>query len=237
MLLQACLNGMRSKTEHAGIPWTTAEAIVAARASVRAGAGEVHVHPRAPDGSESLEPDDVGAWVSALRVACPGTELGITTNERIIPDLGRRRAAIDGWRILPDFASVNFCEADAPSIIGRLAQRGVPAEVGLASVDDARRYVAERARGMWVKRVLVEPEGADGASAVAEAEAILTIIAGVSRPAPILMHGFEIGAWPVYLRARELGYSGRMGLEDSLFAADGSPVADNEALVRDALRA
>lgn len=237
MLLQACLNGMRSKTEHAAIPWTTTEAAVAAKATVRAGAGEVHVHPRAPDGSESLDPEDVAAWITVLRVACPGTELGITTNERIIPDLARRRAAIDAWRVLPDFASINFCEADAPSIIGRLAQRGVPAEVGLASVDDARRYVAERARGMWVKRVLIEPDGVDGASAIAEAEAILTIVAGVSRPAPIMMHGFEVGAWPVFWRARELGFSGRMGLEDSLLAADGSPAVDNEALVRDAFRA
>ena len=218
------------------IPWITAEAAVAARNSVRAGAGEVHVHARAPDGAESLEADDVAAWVSALRAACPGTEIGITTNERIIPDLARRRTAIDGWRVLPDFTSVNLCEADAPSIIGRLAQRGVPAEVGLASVDDARRYVAERGRGMWVKRVLVEPDASDGDAAIAEAEAILMILAGVSRPAPILMHGFEVSTWPVLRRSRELGFSSRIGLEDTVFASDGSTAVDNEALVRDALR-
>lgn len=236
MLLQACINGMRPKAEHSAIPVTVAEAVEAAVAAVRAGAGEVHVHTRSANGAESLEPDDVAAWVAALRTACPGTAIGITTNERIIPDLARRRTVIDDWRVVPDFASVNLGEADAPSIIGRMADRGVLAEAGLATVDDARRYVAERARGMWVKRVLIEPDAADSVDAVALAEAILAVLASVSRAAPILMHGFEDGAWPVLRRARELGFSVRMGLEDSLVASDGSVAVDNAALVRDALR-
>lgn len=236
MVLQACLNGMRPKTEHTAVPCSVAEIVFAAQAAVGAGAAELHVHPRASDGSESLEPADMDRWVAALRSACPGTAIGVSTNERIIPDLVRRRAALDGWRVLPDFVSVNMGEDDAPSIVGRLAQRGVLAEAGLSTVDDARRYLGERARGMWVMRVLVEPDGADVEAALVEADAILAILAGAIRHAPILMHGFEGGTWPLFERARMLGLSRRIGLEDTLVLRDGSVAPDNAALLRDALR-
>ena len=235
MLLQACLNGMRAKSEHPGIPVTPSELAEAGRAAVRAGAAELHVHPRGPDGAESLLPADVDALVAALRAACPGTAIGLTTNERIVPDLARRREYVDNWRVPPDFASVNMGEADAPAIVGRMAARGVLCEAGLASVDDARRYVAERARGMWVVRVMVEPEAADVAAALGEAEAILGVLAGCARPAPILLHGFEAGAWPLLDRARGLGLSARIGLEDTLHLRDGSVARDNAALVSEAL--
>lgn len=56
MLLKACLNGARAQAEHPAIPVTLAEIAHEARRAVDAGAGAIHVHPRGPDGRESLEP-------------------------------------------------------------------------------------------------------------------------------------------------------------------------------------
>ena len=110
MLLQACLNGMRLLSEHPAIPRTPSDLAAAGRAAVRAGAQELHVHPRSADGTESLLPEDVDAAMTALREACPGTAIGLTTNQRIVPNLAQRRACIDTWRVRPDFASVNIGE-------------------------------------------------------------------------------------------------------------------------------
>lgn len=233
MLLQACLNGMRLLSEHPAIPRTPSDLAAAGRAAVRAGAQELHVHPRSADGTESLLPEDVDAAMTALREACPGTAIGLTTNQRIVPNLAQRRACIDTWRVRPDFASVNIGEPHAPSVIGRMAARGIPCEAGLATVDDAHRYLAERARGMWVMRVMIEPDADDVIGALAQAEAILDLLGDAARAAPVMMHGFEASAWPLLDRARAFGLSMRVGLEDTLHLRDGSLAPDNAALLRD----
>ena len=45
--------------------------------AVAAGAEAVHLHPRRGDGDESLLAVDVGAAVTAVRQACPGTPVGV----------------------------------------------------------------------------------------------------------------------------------------------------------------
>jgi uncharacterized protein (DUF849 family) len=45
MLLEACLNGARTKSEHPAIPRTPEELAAESLASVRAGARVLHLHP------------------------------------------------------------------------------------------------------------------------------------------------------------------------------------------------
>jgi uncharacterized protein (DUF849 family) len=66
--------------------------------------------------------------VRAVREACPGTLIGVSTGAWIERDERRTREAIDGWRELPDYDSVNLSEPDAPAVIERLRRRGIDVE-------------------------------------------------------------------------------------------------------------
>jgi uncharacterized protein (DUF849 family) len=231
MLIQACLNGSRRRSEHRGLPITADEIAHDAAAVMRAGAGCVHVHPRREDGVESLEPDVVGAMLRAVRIACPGLPVGVTTAAWIEPDAARRGALIDAWQELPDFASVNLSEDGAVDMIDRLGERGVGIEVGVWSEADARMLVQLGLDDACL-RVLVEVEAAgDGASAVQLAANIDALLDDGLSQAPRLHHGGDAATWSVLAAAMAKGHDVRIGLEDTLVLEDGTPVSGNEALV------
>ncbi len=52
----------------------------------------------------------MNASVLALRRACPGTLIGVSTSEWIERDEARTLASIDAWDELPDYASVSLGE-------------------------------------------------------------------------------------------------------------------------------
>lgn len=235
MIVQACLNGARPVGYHPQLP-TSAPALAAdAAAVIQAGAQELHLHVRAADGAESLEPADVDATVAALRSVVPGTLIGISTGAWIEPDEDRRLALIAGWRELPDHASVNLSEAGAPAVIERLRRLGVGIEAGLASAADAERLVRlDLAR--LALRVLIEIEEQNLADAMAVADAILEVLERARVKKPILLHGLDGTVWPFVERALRQGFSTRIGLEDGAALPDGSPAATNAELVGAALR-
>ncbi len=90
MLLKVCLNGDRSADEHPALPQTPAELAEAARAAVAAGARAIHMHPRDPSGAQALDADTIGAALEAVRAACPGVPVGVSTLFTILPDPARR---------------------------------------------------------------------------------------------------------------------------------------------------
>jgi len=55
-VLQAALNGDRTRAEHAAVPLSAAELARDAAACVAAGAGAIHLHPRDADARESVAP-------------------------------------------------------------------------------------------------------------------------------------------------------------------------------------
>lgn len=235
MIVQACLNGARPPNFHPLLPLGVEAMARDAAASVAAGAAELHLHPRDADGRESLLA--VNETVSAVRRACPGTLIGVSTGAWIEGDELRTRDAIRRWNdaCLPDYASVNLSEADAPAVMELLRQRGIGIEAGLASVADAERFVRlpERHR---VFRVLVELDfEPDLRAAKALAEGILRTLehAGVRRP--ILLHGCDATVWPFVELARIHGFSTRVGLEDGRHLPDGTTAFDNSALVAKAV--
>ncbi len=59
MLLQACLNGNRLKQACKSVPVTHSEIAADAAAVVDTGANALHVHPRNPNGDETLHPAHV----------------------------------------------------------------------------------------------------------------------------------------------------------------------------------
>jgi uncharacterized protein (DUF849 family) len=161
-IVQACLNGARPRDFHPQLP-LTAEAIAQDCAScVAAGAAELRIHPRGLHERESLAAVD--ETIRALRRACPDRVVGVSTGAWIENDEAQTRNAIAGWRELPDYASVNLSEPDAPAVMDLLRRRGIGIEAGLASVADAERFLDVPDHGR-VFRILIEIAEQDMAAA------------------------------------------------------------------------
>jgi uncharacterized protein (DUF849 family) len=235
--IKACLNGGRTRAEHPAVPLTPAELARDAAAAVAAGAEAVHLHPRRADGAESLDAGDIGAAVAAVRAACPGTPVGVSTGLWITGgDANRRFDAVTGWTRLPadqrpGFASVNVSEAGFAELAVLLNRAGIGVEAGVWSAGDA-----ERLAGVPVARVLIEVLDAPATGAVAAADRILGALDRHGVAGPRLLHGEREACWPLIVHAGRLGLPTRIGLEDTLVTDDGRPAADNAALVRRAAR-
>jgi uncharacterized protein (DUF849 family) len=211
----------------------TIEAIASdAVACVTKGAAELHIHARSEAGRESLAA--VSPMVRAVRNLCPGTFIGVSTGAWIEEDEERTRAMIAGWTELPDYASVNLSERDAPAVMDLLRSRGVGIEAGLATVADAERFVAlpDAAK---VLRILIEVDEQDPSAAHDVAEGISGTLdrAGIRRP--LLLHGSDATVWPMVQLARRHSWSTRVGLEDGKYLPDGSEAPDNASLVAAAI--
>jgi uncharacterized protein (DUF849 family) len=186
-----------------------------------------------PDGTESLAPEHVDATLTALRDRLPGTLIGISTGSWIEGDDDRRLVMIDGWRELPDHASVNLNEPGAPAVMERLNRRGVGVDAGLASVTDAERLVG-LGLGQLCLRVLIEIEEQTLDEAMSVADGILSVMALAELKKPILLHGFDATVWPFV--ERTVRFWTRVGLEDGSALPDGSVEASNAELVRAAVQ-
>jgi uncharacterized protein (DUF849 family) len=230
MLLQAAINGARSPTEHPALPVHPDQLAAAARACVAAGTAAIHFHVRAGDGTESLAAADVARAVSAVRTACRGTPVGVSTGAWIERDPDRRLALIRRWHVLPDYASVNFDEPGAVEIAEELLELGVAVEAGLSGVAAAEWLVRA---GLEVRslRVLLEPQEREPSAAL-ETVADIERTLGSQREAPRLLHGVDATAWPLLREAVRRGYDARIGLEDTLRLPGGEVAGDNLDMIR-----
>lgn len=228
MLIQACLNGARPHAFHPALPLDPAAMARDAVACVLAGADALHVHPRDATGRESLSADSVDAVLSALRTALPDTPTGISTGEWIERDQQRTLAAIADWRLLPDYASVNFSEAGAPAVFEALSRRGIGIEAGLADETDAERFLSLGLAPRTL-RILVEIDLQGLDKAIATANAVLTLTSRLG--CPRLLHGFDATVWPLAREAAARGLSLRVGLEDGNRLPCGGVARDNAELV------
>jgi uncharacterized protein (DUF849 family) len=235
--MKACLNGRRGHDDHPAVPLTPAELAAAAAGAVAAGAEAIHVHPRDPAGRESLQAADVGAAVTAVRQACPGTPVGVTTGLWVTGgDPHARAAAVAGWAALPaagrpDFASVNLGEAGAADLPGVLARAGIAAEAGVWSAADADRLAAVPPATAWLW-VMVEISGVPAAEGGPAADAVLARLDELGVTLPRLLHGEGESCWPLIEHAGRLGLPARVGLEDTLTGPGGVPVDGNADLIR-----
>ena len=226
MLIEVALNGKRTEQ----VPATPAEIVGEARDAIAAGARAIHVHVRDAAGRESLAAADVALTVRALREACPGVPLGVSTGAWIVPDLARRLELLEGWELVPDFASVNMDEAGAPAIVDLLLAKGVGIEAGIAS-PAAAEVLVRSGRGGACLRVLLEPGEPSLAAARANASAIERLLDAAAIGVPRLLHGDDATAWPLLEDAIARGIDTRIGLEDTLLLPDGAPASSNAALV------
>lgn len=230
-MLQACLNGARSRRDHPQVPLTPDELARDAARVVAVGVAELHVHPRDAQGLETLDPEATAAALAAIRRAVPGIPVGLSTREGIRTDAGRGFAQMKAWRRLPDYVSVNLSEADAAEVIDLMIGKGIGVEAGLATAADARKFVTLAAATDCL-RILVEIDfERDVANALTLADEMIGIIKEKRIDLPILLHGFDQTMWPLYRKSRALGVDARLGFEDGLTLPDGSIAADNSAII------
>jgi uncharacterized protein (DUF849 family) len=199
---------------------------------VAAGAEGIHVHVRSADGSESLKAGDVAETLDAIRHACPGVPVGVSTGAWIVPDLRMRLSLIDSWHVLPDFVSVNLHEAGALEVMRLLVDRNIGVEAGVWNAPAAKALV-ESGLADRCLRILLEPAEAS-CSARINLRQIEQTLAGVEQPR--LLHGLGRCAWDLVALAAERGYDTRIGFEDTLRLPDGTPAKSNADLVTAAWR-
>ncbi|BBX31736.1 hypothetical protein MMAG44476_18207 [Mycolicibacterium mageritense DSM 44476 = CIP 104973] len=229
--LKACLNGARTPDEHPALPVTPEQLAEAAAAVHRVGARAVHLHPKTADGVDSLEPDIVGAAVSAVRHAVPGLPVGVTTGYWASPDREARLRTVGQWHVLPDFASVNWHEPGADELARALLDKGIGVEAGLFHAEAAAAWAASEVAEHCLRAMIELPPDSD----VDTAAALLRIVTAADSPAPVLLHGEGESCWPLLEYAGALRLQARIGLEDTLFLPDGSRAPDNPTLVAAAL--
>jgi uncharacterized protein (DUF849 family) len=227
-LLAVALNGSRA---HPAAPRTPDQLAAAARACVEAGARVVHLHAFDEGGRETLAPEPCAAALGAVRAACPGVPLSLSTSAEIEPDPERRLELISRWSVLPDLVTANQGEPGIRELVARLLERGVGIEAGLLRLADAEAFVRSALAPRCV-RVLVEPLDADPATAVAHGAAIEALLEGHGIDRPQVHHGEGLASWAVSDRALGRGHGMRTGLEDVPVLPDGRPAADNAELVR-----
>lgn len=233
MIVQACLNGARPAEYHSHLPLTTEAMVRDAINCLKAGASEFHIHPRDVEGRESLPAVD--NLMQAMRRACPGTLVGVSTGAWIERDEETTRACITNWQALPDYASVNLSEPDAPAVMSLLQDKGIGIEAGLATVEDARRFAA-LPRYHRAFRVLIEIEEQKLDKADRIVGGIVAVLEQANITRPILLHGFDATVWHFVRQARNRLWSTRVGLEDGRVLPQGDAARDNADLVAEAVR-
>ena len=231
MFLQACLNGSRPPGDHVRLPLTPDELARDAAEVAEAGAVAVHLHPRGPDGLETLEPDRCDAAVAAVREAAPELEISLSTGLWITDgDVERRLECIRGWAELPDCVSLNVSEEGWEAVGALLHERGIEIEIGLWHADHPARLAAA-GLARRCRRALVEPQETAPAIAVATAGAIDGGLERERIELTQLHHGIDFTTWAVLDAAVGRGREVRIGFEDTYWLPDARRAGSNAELV------
>jgi uncharacterized protein (DUF849 family) len=229
--LQVALNGARTSAEHQAVPLTPRALACEARTSVEAGAQVLHIHAYDESGRETLAAVPCAAAVRAIRAACPGVPISLTTSATIEPDSRRRLEFVESWTELPDLVTANQGEDGILSVCELLLAHGVGIEAGLLCPRDARSFVQSGLADRCV-RVMIEPLCPDADRAIAEAAEMEDTVFSAGITLEQVHHGEGLASWAVNARGLRRGHGIRTGLEDTTVLPDGTVAPDNAALVR-----
>jgi uncharacterized protein (DUF849 family) len=225
--VHAALNGDR---DHPALPRTPDELAVEARAAIEAGAVSVHLHPYDDDGRQTLEAKPCAAALRAVRTACPGVPISLSTSAEIEPDPERRASLVARWVELPELVTANQGEEGIVELCESLIGRGVGIEAGLLSLGDTHAFVASGLAPRCV-RVLIEPLDPEPDDALAHAAAMEQALEEGGVHLEQVHHGDGIASWSVNRRALARGHGIRTGLEDAPVLPDGRIARGNGELV------
>lgn len=255
-ILTCALTGVLTDPQQHPVPVTPAQMAAEARDAFNAGASIMHVHLRAQAPGQghlpSWDPDVAQAVCDAIRAACPGVILNLTTGV-IGKDVSGPAACIR--RVRPEIAACNAgtlnylkIRADGswawpPMVfdnpVAKVRQLlDVMAECGTHPEFECFDVGIVRSVGMYLQAGMFTgvPEYnfvmgvASGMPADADLLALLPrwIAPGAVWQATLIGRA-EV--WPVHQKTAELGGMLRTGLEDTFYLPDGARAPGNGALV------
>lgn len=232
MSIQVAINGNRTEEI---VPKTVESIVDSAVSAVRAGATSIHFHPRDNYGNETFIAEFVEAQISGLRKAFKNIPIGISTGEWIEPNIEKRLAQIDSWKILPDFVSINYDENDCAKVADLVSAKGIKIEVGLNSLEAAIKFTNIHSKGD-ILRILIEPQESNLDLAIDNSDKISKYIKDCGIDKPFLLHGVGETCWTLVELAFVKNYETRIGFEDILELVNGESAKSNAELVDQALK-
>lgn len=265
-ILTCALTGVLTDPKQHPVPVTPAEMAAEARDAFNAGASVMHVHVRSQQPGmghlPSWDPQDAAAVCQAIRDACPGVVINLTTGV-IGPDIAGPAACIR--RVKPEIAacnagSLNYLKikdngqwawppmvfdnpvAKVEAMLDVMAETGTHPEFECFDVGIVRSVAMYLKNGMFrgIPEYNFVMGVASGMPCDADLLALLPrwLAPGAVWQATLIGRG-EI--WPVHQRAAELGGMLRTGLEDTFYLPGDARASGNgvliEALARCATRA
>lgn len=258
-ILTCALTGVLTDPRQHPVPVTPAEMAQQAREAFDAGAAIMHVHVRRQEPGQghlpSWEPEVMARVVDAIRAACPGVIINLTTGV-VGPDVAGPLACIE--RVRPEIAACNAGSLNYLKLRddGQWAWPPMVFDNPVAKVQQFLSVMAAcgthpefecfdvgivRSVGMYLKAGMLQ-----GASGRAEYNLVMGVASGMPCDADLLAllprwmapdsvwQATLIGRaeiWPVHQRAAELGGMLRTGLEDTFYLPDGSRARGNGDLV------
>lgn len=221
----------RGKADHPALPVSIAETVETARACHAAGAQGLHLHIRDDAGAHSLDPGRYAEALAELARAVPAMRVQITTEAAGRFDVAAQLHCLS--RLRPGWASISVREIArardlAPRVYGTCADNGTEVQHILYDAADAALLTDWRVRG------IVRP-GQDDVILVLGRYAT----GQQARPADLapLLAAKPAGRWMLcafgrsehdcLLQAARRGGDLRVGFENNLTRADGTPFRDN----------
>jgi uncharacterized protein (DUF849 family) len=255
-ILTCALTGVLTDPKRHPVPVTASQMAAEARDAFNAGASVMHVHLRRQEPHQghlpSWDPDVAEAIVDAIRSACPGVIINLTTGV-VGPDISGPVACIR--RVKPEIAacnagSLNYLKlkedgswAWPPMVFDNPVAKvkqflDVMAECGTHPEFECFDVGIVRSVGMYLKAGMFSgaPEYnfvmgvASGMPCDAD---LLALLPRYTTPGAVwqttLIGRAEI--WPVHQRTAELGGMLRTGLEDSFYLPGGEKARGNGAMI------
>jgi 3-keto-5-aminohexanoate cleavage enzyme len=258
-ILTCALTGVLTNPKQHPVPVTPAQMAAEARDAFSAGASIMHVHVRNQDDGlghlPSWDPEVMASVVDAIRAACPGVIINLTTGV-VGKDVSGPLACIR--RVKPEIAACNAGSLNYLKIKddGQWAWPPMVFDNPVAKVQQFLDVMAEcgthpefecfdvgivRTVGMYIKSGMLKPE-----MGRAEYNLVMGVASGMPCDADLLAllpkwmapnsvwQATLIGRaeiWPVHQKTAELGGMLRTGLEDTFYLPNGERASGNGALI------
>ena len=258
-ILTCALTGVLTNPKQHPVPVTPAQMAAEARDAFNAGASIMHVHVRMQEEGmghmPSWDPEVMASVVDAIRDACPGVIINLTTGV-VGKDISGPLACIR--RVKPEIAACNAGSLNYLKIKenGEWAWPPMVFDNPVAKVQQFLDVMAEcgthpefecfdvgivRAVGMFIKNGMLKPE-----MGRPEYNLVMGVASGMPCDADLLAllpqwmapnsvwQATLIGRaeiWPVHQKTADLGGMLRTGLEDTFYLPDGAKAKGNGELI------
>ncbi len=255
-IITCALTGVLTDPARFPVPVTPEQMAASAREAYDAGATVMHTHVRDPRPGmghlPSWDPDHAGAVCDAIRAACPGVVINLTTGI-LGPDIGGPLACLE--RVRPEMAAMNAGTLNYLKVTSRGTWAWPPLvfDNPVEKVESFLAFMREhdivpececfdtgilRSVELYRRVGLLRPP--------VDVSLVMGVASGMpARPSwlPLLVDELPRGAiwqvigigraevWDLHRRAAELGGNLRTGLEDTFYLPSGERAASNGALV------